>query len=423
MLDIFKRKNTRIYLDNASITPIDARVLSVLTDAYVTYPANPSSLYKEGVEAQNKLEESRQSVAKQLEVHSDEIYFTSGGTEGNNISILGIIEAFTEKNPGVKPHIVSTVMEHPAILQVLDRLSEKEVCDISLVPIEEDGRISAKAVREVLRPETILVSVMYVNNEIGTVQPIEEIAKALRHFKKEQGRTTHGYPYLHTDACQAAAYCSLRVPSLGVDLLTLDGSKIYGPRGIGAIYIRRGVQITSVFKGGDQENGIRPGTEPLAQIVGFTKALEISRNEYTVGTEAKRIAQLRDDLLSYITETLAKTGIAVQENGERAHKVPNNIHICVEGMDAEFAVLKLDAQGVSVSSVTSCRSKKDDSSSYVVEALERAQGKVQSNVQRVVGQFVGCSKSSLRITLGRFTTRDEIERTKKIIVRVIQSLK
>jgi cysteine desulfurase len=434
MFSIFrKNKNNlkeRVYLDYASITPIDPRVLEMITKTYQNFPANPSSLYKEGVLASKRLEQARSDVASVLEVHADEIYFTSGGTEGDNLGIVGPIKGFLKsevyKNEflaqGKKPHIVSTVIEHPAILEILKHLSVVGLCDVSLVPIDEDGRVNPKTVREFLRPETVLVSVMYVNNEIGTIQPIYEIAKTIRHYKKQEGRNLFAYPYFHTDACQAAVYCSLRVPALGVDILTLDGSKIYGPRGCGALYIRRGLPVEPLLYGGDQEGGMRAGTESLAQIAGFAEALKICKSELGTGEEIIRIAGLRNQLCAHIKDELLKVNVEIKDNGSCAVKVPNNINFCIEGIDAEFAVLKLDANGVAVSSVTSCRSKKEDSSSYVIEALETAQGKVRENEQRGVGDFSGCSKSSLRITLGRFTTKKEIEIAKGVIVGVLKRI-
>ncbi len=203
--------------------------------------------------------------------------------------------------------------------------------------------------------------------------------------------------------------------------MTLDGSKIYGPRGCGAVYIRRGVPVESLLYGGDQEKGIRPGTEPLAHIAGFAKALQLCREEYANG-EIERIKDLRNMLLSHIKTELLKQNIIITENGAQVSKVPNNINFCIGGIDAEFAVLKLDACGIAISSVTSCRSKKDDSTSYVVEALETAKGIVRTNTERVVGEFVGCGRSSLRITLGRYTTQKEIKVAQKTIVEVLTKI-
>lgn len=445
----------RVYLDYASITPIDPRVLQVINETYQMYPGNPSSLYFEGVEASKRLQSARQTVADVLEVHNDEIYFTSGGTEGDNLCIVGPIKAFLKSaeykkqfadnsvEKKVKPHVISTVIEHPAILEILKHLSEMGVCDVSLLPIEADGRVDPRLIRTTLRPETVLVSVQYVNNEIGTIQPLQEIAKAIRHFKKEIGRSSFSFPYLHTDACQAPVYCSLRVPSLGVDLVTLDGSKIYGPRGCGTVYVRRGIQIDPILYGGDQENGVRAGTEALAQIAGFAEALRICKKDLEQGEEGARIASLRDRLEATIFEELSRAGIQVKHNGDKKYKTPNALNFCIEGMDAELAVLKLDARGIAVSSVTSCRSKKEDSSSYVVEALEIAQGELNENGAHApvkvhahtemntavnaksakgVSDFTGCSKSSLRITLGRFVTVKEVDVAEKVVVEVLKGI-
>lgn len=427
---------SRIYLDYASITPVDPAVFDLVRKTGLEFPANPSSLYAEGVDANNKLQEARSSVAKTLDAHADEIYFTSGGTESDNLAITGLLKGFLA-NPelkarlvgkdgeSVKPHIISTNIEHPAIREIMLHLSNIGVCDISFIPVEENGIVNPKDIRMALRPETILVSVMYVNNEIGTIQPLHEIAKMLRYYKKEVGRTQYSFPYLHTDACQGAQYCSLRAISLGVDIMSLDGSKIYGPRGCGVLYVRRGVSMHSIGYGGDQESGIRPGTENVASAVGFAKALaDCQKNsDGERDTESARVQKLRDDLLVHIQAELGKKNIQISVNGDMHNRVPNNINICLPGIDSEFAVLKLDAHGIAVSSVTSCRSKKEDSSSYVVEALER----VTDDVSRIYdkdkdGHRKTCSRSSLRITLGKYTTEKEIAKAKEIFVKVISRL-
>lgn len=427
---------SRIYLDYASITPIDPAISDLVRKTGQEFPANPSSLYAEGVAADGKLQEARGAVAKTLDVHADEIYFTSGGTESDNLAITGLLKGFLA-NPElkaklvdangspVKPHIISTNIEHPAIREIMLHLSNMGVCDISFIPVEENGIVNPKDIRSALRPETVLVSVMYVNNEIGTIQPLHEIAKTLRHYKKEIGRTQYSFPYLHTDACQGAQYCSLRAISLGVDLMSLDGSKIYGPRGSGVLYVRRGISMQSIGYGGDQESGLRPGTENVASAVGFAKALaDCQKNsDGERDTESARVQKLRDDLLAYIQTELGKKNIQISVNGDMHNRVPNNINICLHGIDSEFAVLKLDANGIAVSSVTSCRSKKEDSSSYVVEALER----VRDDVSRIYdkdrdGHRKSCSKSSLRITLGKYTTEKEITKAKEIFVKVILRL-
>lgn len=387
---------TRIYLDYASITPTDSRVVKYMNTILKKYPSNPSSLYLEGVEAFKQLESARTSVSKALEVQSDEIIFTSGGTESNNLAIKGILESWKEKNSGI-PHIVSTTIEHPSIKELLKRLESKKLCTVTYINIDSGGIVNLKELKESLTKETVLVSVMYVNNEIGTIQPLSEVSKIVRAYRKDNNQM---YPYIHTDACQAALFCSLRVPALGIDLLTLDGSKIYGPRGCGILFARRGVKLTPELFGGDQEKERRAGTENVASASGFAYALELAQKEKD--DESKRISILRDQMLSLIQKEVSN----IEVNGSMKDRVPNNINICLKGIDAEFAVLKLDAKGIAASSVTSCRSKKEDSSSYVIEAMGKGE----------------CSKSSLRITLGRYTTKSDIKRATRIIISTLTGM-
>jgi cysteine desulfurase len=394
------KDNVRIYLDYASVTPIDTRVEKVTLEVSRDFPANPSSIYKEGVLARKKLEEARSRIAKCLEALPDEIYFTSGGTESNNIAVQGLLE----RDFGFVPHIVSTVIEHPSIKEVLDTLVKKNKCTVTYVDVDESGIVDDREIKKALTMYTVLVSVMYANNEIGTIQPIRDIAKALRSFRKEHAdssvKNRRDLPYFHVDGCQAAAYETLRIPSLGIDMLTLDGSKIYGPRGTGVLYIRRGVKFEPVTFGGNQENGLRPGTENVANAVGFATALELCQIDQE--KEVNRVKGLRNELLHRITASVP--GVTI--NGDWEHRLPNNINICLAGMEAEFAVLKLDVKGISVSSVTSCRTMNEDSSSYVIEALGKGD----------------CAKSSLRITLGRFTTEKDIKQAAKAITGVLTAM-
>ncbi len=361
--------------------------------------ANPSSLYREGTKASKKLQEARASIARILEAQPDEIIFTSGGTESNNLAIRS---AIASADASSKPHVIATAIEHPSVRDLLLRLEQDGICDVTFLPIDESGVLDASEVKKALRPETVLVSVMYANNEIGTIQPVQEAAKAVRQFKKQEGRQPHALPYVHTDACQAAPYCSLRVPALGIDLLTLDGSKIYGPRSSGILYARRGLKLAPQIRGGDQEGGRRAGTENVASSAGFALALQLAARERE--SESARIGLLRDRLLKEMTDAVPELRI----NGEMGRRLPNNISVCMPGMDAEFAVLKLDVRGVCASSVTSCRSKKEDSSSYVIAAISGSEE---------------CSSSSLRFTLGRFTTKKEIEKASKAIIEVLRSFR
>jgi len=448
----------RMYFDYASITPMDERVIKHISKISKEYPANPNSLYKEGVLAFKELEKSREKVAKHLDVHADEIVFTSGGTESNNLAIQGVLKAYkmgrvekvgADANGGganpQKPHIISSEIEHPAVRELLLQYQEAGECDVTFVPVGVDGIVDLKEFKKALRPETILVTIMYVNNEIGTIQPISEISKIVRHYKKaklekviEENKKpmtfSSIYPLVHTDACQAVLFCPMRAINLGVDLITLDSAKFYGPRGVGALYIKRSVTqskaIVSIQIGGSQEFELRAGTQNVAGISGFAYALDLAVAEKE--KESTRLGTLRDfvvEELKKVTENRKGESASKNEASETAPKiifngtygkdsygndlrVPNNINICILGIDAEYAVLRLDVRGVCVSSVTSCRSKNEDSTSYVVEALYK-------NVNGETEATFDCGKSSLRITLGRFTTEREVKKLVKVLIEVM----
>lgn len=471
------KKPSRIYLDYASITPVDKEVSLELASVLRDYPANPSSIYREGVEASKVLESARVRVAKVLEAHADEIVFTSGGTEANNLAIKGVIASFglSAKNIGYSdassttvPHIISTKIEHPSVRDLLTSLENEGKCTVTFLPVGESGVLDVRDFKKALsaRPDTALVSIMYVNNEIGTIQPIQEIAKAIRAHKKERAMSASAvdattssniYPVFHTDACQAPQYLSLRIPTLGVDMMTLDGSKIYGPRSTGVLYksraIKIGKNISSQMIGGSQEDGLRAGTENVANASAFAFALEkCQKGGSGVGDrekESTRVSALRDKMLADILKavpnarmngakangTIANgvaTNGAMIENG-KAVRVPNNINICVPGMDAEYAVLRLDAKGICVSSVTSCRTKSEDASSYVIEEiygdkdadkdeLTESADKIGTTLNHTDNLAEKCAKSSLRITLGKYTTENDVKRATKIIIEVLTSM-
>lgn len=451
----------RMYFDYASITPVDERVIKHISKISKEYPANPNSLYKEGVLAFKELEKSREKVAKHLDVHADEIIFTSGGTESNNLAIQGVLKAYKKNystngvetngvgqtanvssgptNPNFpKPHIISSEIEHPAVRELLLQYQEAGECDVTFIPVGVDGIVDLKELKKALRPETILVTIMYVNNEIGTIQPISEISKIVRHYKKaklekviEENKKpmTYSsiYPLVHTDACQAVLFCPMRAINLGVDMITLDSAKFYGPRGVGALYIKRSVMqskaILPVQIGGSQEFELRAGTQNVAGISGFAYALDLATAEKE--KESVRLASLRDFVVeelkkvsdnkkeaSEITPKIIFNGTYGKDSYGNDLRVPNNINICILGIDAEYAVLRLDVRGVCVSSVTSCRSKNEDSTSYVVEALYK-------NVNGETEATFDCGKSSLRITLGRFTTEREVRKLVKVLIEVL----
>ncbi len=401
----------RIYLDYASLTPIDSRVQKVMIEAMDEYQANPSSLYKEGVKAKKALHDARVSVAQFFGAQPDEVIFTSGGTESNNLAFQGVILECERKirevdgDLTVRPHVIISTIEHPSIVEIALDLTNRGY-DVSFIPVSEQGLVDPRDVKKALRPETVLVSIMHANNEIGAVQPIKDIAREVRHYKKGLNRGASDYPYMHTDACQSAAYEEIRLPSIGVDMVTIDGGKIYGPRGIGALIKRRHVALAPVFQGGSQEFGLRAGTENLPAIIGLKHALDIAHSERD--EMSVRMKQFQETMHDLLFARLSSFVPGMSLNGHRSDRLPNNLNICFPKMDAEFLVLRLDALGVALSSVTSCRASNEDSSSYVIEALGRN------------GEKGDCAASSLRITFGRFTTAEEVA---VAIEKIVQAVK
>lgn len=416
----------RIYLDYASVTPIGKSASAEVFRVSKKYIANPSSIYQEGVKASEFLESCRKRTSSVLEVQGDEIIFTSGGTESNALAIKGALAGFIQKELGdnnkidrnsdnltneskispsaTVPHIISSTIEHPSIRELLFSLEKSGEIELNLIQPNEDGIIEPAKIAEALKSNTVLVSIMYANNEIGTIMPMAGIAKKLREYKKEQGRTEFEMPFFHTDASQAVAYLSMRVPSLHVDLMTMDGGKIYGPRGVGALFVKRIVPFKSITNGGSQESGRRAGTENLPAIAGFALALEKAEKEKE--KEFKRIESLRDMLLVNLKSSEIKNRFTINGTMAKSERLPNNLNICIPGIDAEFLVLTLDAMGLCVSSVTSCRTLSEDSYSYVVNEISGDE----------------CSRSSLRISLGKYTSKSEAIKAGKMIVEAVRRI-
>ncbi len=350
---------------------------------------NPSAIYKEGLVAKAAVQNARQKIAGLLNIRQEEMVFTGSGTEADNLAILGVFEAFKKQ---FKPHIITTNIEHPAVLEACKHI-EQEGGEVSYIEVEENGIVDPQKIKAALKPNTVLVSVMLANNEIGTIQPLREISRVIRPegFKN--------FPYLHTDASQAANYLDLSFQKLGVDMMTLDASKIYGPKGAGLLAIRRNVSIKPIIFGGGQEKGLRSGTENVPAIVGTALALEKAQTMRE--GESARLTSLRD----YFFETLMKIIPNVTLNGDRTKRLPNNVNICVPGLDAEFAVIKLDQAGISCSSASSCLNLSENSYSYVVDSLGKM-GKL-------------CRESSLRFSFGRGTTKRELNLTLSKIQSII----
>lgn len=351
---------------------------------------NPSALYKEGVIARQSLDAARKEVARSVHATPQEIYFTASGTEADNIAIRGVVLA--AKKTIVRPHIITSCIEHPAVLELCKALIH-EGCDVDFVPVRPCGRVDIEILKKLLRAETVIVSIMHVNNEIGVIQPLRDIRAAITSFKKNMGNEHSLYPVFHSDESQSPCFLDINREKLAVDAMTLDGSKIYGPKGIGMLYLKRNIPCSPLIIGGGHESGLRAGTENVAAIVGFASALSYAQSEYK--ELQKKVTVLRDYFFSSLERMAHDENFSLTINGHREHRIANNVNVCVRSLNAEFAVLQLDARGISCASMTSCKTLGDDNASYVVEALG----------------VPGCSQSSLRFTLGKSTRRKDIDVT------------
>lgn len=393
------QKKRRIYLDHAAATPLDRGVLAAMEHYFTEEFGNPSALYREAVSAKKALLDARRTIAEILFAHADEIVFTGGGTEANNLAIRGVLNAARKNNfpANKKPHIITSVIEHPSVLAVC-RALEQEGVDVSYIGVDRNGILDLDAFKKALRPETVLVSLMYANNEIGTIEPIREAGKIVRSWRKQH---TASFPYIHTDACQAANYLSLHVERLGIDLMTLNGGKIYGPKGAGAFYVRRGVPIAPMIWGGGQERGIRSGTENVAGAVGLARALAVA--EKMKEKESKRLSLLRDRLIASLLKNIPDAIL----NGDAKERLPNNVNISIPGIESEQLIIELDAKGVAASAKSACKSL-DEEPSYVIMALGRdTQG----------------TESGVRLTLGRNTTKNDINAVSKMLPELVKKIR
>ena len=296
-------------------------------------------------------------------------------------------DSLNVQNSNKKPHIITTSIEHVAVLESCRQL-EKEGFVVTYLPVDEKGQVRAEDVASALRPETILISVMLANNEVGTILPVRPISVELDKYKKQQGRILTNYPYLHTDSSQAPNYIDINLDRLGADMMTLDGSKIYGPKGIGCLIKKSFVPIENILYGGGHEDSLRPGTENVPNIIGFSEALSIASEERE--EELYRMSELQ----KYFIEKLKQEIPNAELNGDLKKRLPNNINICIKGLNAEFAVIQLDEAGVACAAATACKNLLNDFGSYVVEELNPE-----------------CAKSSLRFTMGRGTMKRDIDFT------------
>lgn len=372
----------RIYLDHAATTPLNHTVLQAMMPYLTTDFGNPSSIYHEGQMAALAVNNSKKIISKFLNCQSNEITFTASATESDNIALFSTIKAFTNQNPNIKPHIITSAIEHPAILNTCKEL-EKNGVEITYVPVNSEGIVDINILEKSIKSNTVLVSIMYANNEIGTIQPIKQISEIIKKYKKN-----NLYPLFHTDAVQALNYLDCDVTKLGVDLLTLTGHKIYGPKGVGALYVKNDTPIETLIFGGGQEK-LRSGTENVAGIVGLGKAVEeISENKNKI----KEITKLRDKFLSQVLSNIPN----IKLNGSKTQRLPNNINISFPGqINGKQLVLTLDQQGIAVATGSACHTKSPN----------------PSHVLKAIGLSDELAFNSLRITLGKDNTQKDIRST------------
>ncbi len=383
---MFKQK--RIYMDYAAATPVSNEVFKAMRPYWSKNFGNPGGIHTEGVVAKKAVKDSRKKIAEILKCGDDEIIFTASGTESNNLAVFGVVQKLLDDGADIADlHLITTVMEHPSILDLFKKY-EKKGAQVDYLRIDEQGIADIKHFREILNPNTVFVSVMYANNEIGTIQPIGRLSHIISDFNKKHNKNV----VLHTDASQAPLYLSLDVNSLGVDMLTVDGQKIYGPKGVGLLYKKRDVEIEPLLLGGSQEMGYRAGTENVPLIVGLAKALEVADKNRE--KESARLTKIRD---YFIDEVLRKIEGSVL-NGGREDRLPNNVNISIPGTDSEFMIIKLDNKGIACASKSACMGAKAKES-YVIEALCK-----------------GGSGNALRFSMGKDTTKGDVEYVVGVLV-------
>lgn len=376
----------RIYLDNAATTAVSQPVMEAMLPYYMQVYGNPSSIHSTGRDAKKAVERARRQVASALGCSAQEIYFTAGGSESDNWALKGAAFAHQEKGK----HIITTQIEHHAILHTCQWL-ETQGWQVTYLPVDADGFVTAQQVENALRPDTVLVSVMAANNEIGTLEPVAEIG-ALCH---ERG------VLFHTDAVQAVGAIPLDVEALHADMLSLSAHKFHGPKGIGALYIRKGVKIDPLIHGGAQERGHRAGTENLPGIVGLGKAIELA--EEGLAENAARMTVLRNRLISGLTAAIPNMRI----NGTMDKRLPNNVNVSFAGIEGEAVLLRLDLEGIAASSGSACTAGSLD----------------PSHVLTAIGLTRDEAKGSLRLTLGTDTTQADVDEVVKKLPGIVASLR
>lgn len=376
----------RIYFDHSATTPVDDDVAKLMLEYMTEKFGNPSSIHSFGREVRKAVDEARGHVAALLGANANEIFFTSGGTEADNIALKGVALANRKKGN----HIITTAIEHHAILHTCEYL-EKQGFTITYLPVDENARVRVEDVRNAITDKTVLISVMFANNEVGTIQPIKEIGE----IAKEKGI------YFHTDAVQAVGNYPIDVKELNIDLLTLSGHKFHGPKGIGALYARRGVRIEALQQGGGQERSLRPGTENVPGIIGLGKAAEIAKRD--MEKKVAHITALKEKLMAGIQEKISD----IKLNGHPTLRMPGNVNFSFRFVEGESLLLNLDLKGIAASSGSACTSGSLD----------------PSHVLLAMGLTHEVAHGSLRISLGRGNTEEDIDYCLTVLPEIIERLR
>ncbi len=375
-----------VYLDNAATTKVRPEVVETMIPFFTENYGNASAIYSVGAKAKEALTNARTKVAELIGANTDEIYFTAGGSEADNWALKATAELLKDKGK----HIITSKIEHHAILHTCEYL-EKNGFEVTYLDVDEDGIVSPEAVEKAIRPDTILVSIMFANNEIGTIEPIKEIGEVVH---------KHGI-YFHTDAVQAFGQVHINVDEMNIDMLSASGHKLYGPKGVGMLYIRKGVKIKSFVHGGAQERKRRAGTENIPGIAGFGKACEIAAA--TLDERIKKESELRDYLIGRLENEIPYTKI----NGSRTHRLPNNVNACFRFIEGESMLIMLDGKGICGSSGSACTSGSLD----------------PSHVLLAIGLPHEIAHGSLRLTLSYETTKEEIDYTVDELKKIIETLR
>jgi cysteine desulfurase len=380
----------RVYLDHAATTPLDPRVLDAMRAVLESTWGNPSSIYAEGREARRVLDAARRDVAEVLGARPNDIVFTSGGSESDNAAIRGA--AFASVGRG--KHVITSAIEHHAVLHTVEQL-EREGFTATYLPVDAEGFVRPDDLRAALRPDTTVVSIMYANNEVGTIEPIAELVQAVKDFDR--------HIVFHTDAVQAAGALDLNVEALGVDMLSLAAHKFYGPKGVGALYIRPRTPFIGQLLGGSQERNRRAGTEDVAGAVGFAKALQLAEAEREANVT--HLCGLREHLWAELPRRMP--GVRLTGPSDAEKRLPNSFSCCLEGVEGEAVLIQLDLNGISASSGSAC----------TTGSLE------PSHVLTAMGVPPDIARSSLRITLGQENTTQDIDRLLDTLPRAVEKLR